>query len=133
MHTPHCLGRPSGANHTTPLKCCTLCLFHNVTCYTNSIVSHIHATTIDLRNITCTWITPGYDTTELKSYNIIDCVFTLDNAAGGPHEHKRLGPHNDEEVQAYMRRGGFYIRRRPRLAEVGPIHSQGTQNPHAIE
>ena len=25
MHMPHCPGRPSGVDHTTPLKCCTLC------------------------------------------------------------------------------------------------------------
>jgi hypothetical protein len=27
MHMPHCLGRPSGVDHTTPLRCCTLCYY----------------------------------------------------------------------------------------------------------
>jgi hypothetical protein len=31
-------------------------LFHNVTCYTNSIVSHIHVNTTKLYNITCTLV-----------------------------------------------------------------------------
>ena len=38
MHMSHCLGRPSGVDHTTPLKCCTLYY---------SIVSHV---TLDLWN-----------------------------------------------------------------------------------
>ena len=31
-------------------------LFHNVTCYTNSLLSHIHVNTIKVRNITCTLV-----------------------------------------------------------------------------
>jgi hypothetical protein len=31
-------------------------LFHSVTCYTNSLVSHIHVSTPNLRNITCTLV-----------------------------------------------------------------------------
>ena len=31
-------------------------LFHNVTCYTNSIISSIHVNTIKLHNITCTLV-----------------------------------------------------------------------------
>ena len=31
-------------------------LFHNVTCYTNSIVSHIHVNTTKLHNIMCTLV-----------------------------------------------------------------------------
>jgi hypothetical protein len=34
-------------------------LFHNVTSYTNSIVSHIHVNTIKLCNITCTLVATG--------------------------------------------------------------------------
>ena len=34
----------------------SLCVFQNVTCYTNSIVSRIHVNTIKLRNITCTLV-----------------------------------------------------------------------------
>ena len=33
--------------------------FHNVTCYTNSILSCIHITTTKLRNITCTLVATG--------------------------------------------------------------------------
>jgi hypothetical protein len=32
-------------------------LFHNVTCYTNSLLSCIHVNTIELHNITCTLVT----------------------------------------------------------------------------
>jgi hypothetical protein len=56
MHTPHRPGRPSGVDHTTPLKLLHFVLFHNITCYTNSIASHIHVNTTRLRNITCTWV-----------------------------------------------------------------------------
>jgi hypothetical protein len=31
-------------------------IFHNVTCYTNSIISHIHVNTTKLHNITCTLV-----------------------------------------------------------------------------
>ena len=41
MRLPHCPGRPSGVNHTTPLKCYILCY---------SVMSHA----TKLRNITCT-------------------------------------------------------------------------------
>ena len=32
-------------------------LFHNVTCYTNYLLSCIHVNTIELHNITCTLVT----------------------------------------------------------------------------
>ena len=55
MHILHCMGRSSGVEHTTSLKCCT----HNVTCYIDSIVSRIHVNTTKPRNITCTLVSTG--------------------------------------------------------------------------
>jgi hypothetical protein len=43
-------------------------LFHNVTCYTNSIVSRIHVNTTKLRYITCTWVAIKFDTNDFKVY-----------------------------------------------------------------
>ena len=114
----------SGADHTTPLKCCTLCLFHNVTCYTNSIVSRIHVTTTELRNITCTWVTPGYDTTEFKVYNIIDCVFTLDNVGGGA-QLKEVGAPQWQVLKGpgLYKEGRFLYQLTAEAAPVGPTRN----------
>ena len=49
-------GRPSGVDHTTPLKMLNFVLFHSVTCYTNSTVSRIHVNTTKLRDIMHTLI-----------------------------------------------------------------------------
>ena len=46
-------------------------LFHNVTCYTNTITSHIHVNTTTLRNITCTFVATCMI---LRS---LECIFFL--------------------------------------------------------
>ena len=41
-------------------------LFHNVTCYTNSIALHIHVNTIKLHNITCTLVATSVNIRSLE-------------------------------------------------------------------
>ena len=52
MHPPHHLGRPSGVDHTTPLKCCTSCYSIVSHATLTPIVSCIHVKTTKLLVVT---------------------------------------------------------------------------------
>ena len=57
-----CICQPGKAKWSGPhhiIKMLHFVLFHNVTCYTNSLVSRIHVNATKLRNITCTLVATG--------------------------------------------------------------------------
>ena len=68
MHMPHRPGRPSGVDHMHhTIQMLHFVLFHSVTCYTNSIVSHMHVNTTKFCNITCTLVATGVILWSLES------------------------------------------------------------------
>jgi hypothetical protein len=68
-------GQWSGPHHT--IKMLHFVLFHSVTCYTNSIVSHIHVNIAKLCNITCTLVATGVILRSLECTNGITPTYLM--------------------------------------------------------
>ena len=63
--------------------------FHNVTCYTNSIVSHIHVNTTKLRNITCTLVATSVIIQSLECKSLAILPFKYRHSI---KKHDHMGP-----------------------------------------
>ena len=77
MHMSHRPGRPSGVDHTTSFNMLHFVLFHSVTRYTNSLVSHIHVKTKKLRNITCILVATSVILHSLECRWVLNMIISL--------------------------------------------------------